>query len=129
MRGTLFWRWTRVTGVTIDFQGSWEDYLPLTEFSYNNSFQASIQMAPFDALDGRKCRTPSCWTELGERWVLDPELVSDTEDKVRLIWDRLKVAFDRQIVCRSEETWNWVLCGGLCVSDGLSIEKSFDVWS
>nr|XP_012461507.1 unnamed protein product [Gossypium raimondii] len=53
-------------------------------------------MAPYKALHGRKCRTLLCWIELVERRVLDPELVSKTEDKVRLIQDRLKVAFDRQ---------------------------------
>ncbi|KAL4183259.1 hypothetical protein AMTRI_Chr11g154280 [Amborella trichopoda] len=50
----------------IDFTGSWDDYLPLIEFSYNNSFQASIQMAPYEALYGRKCRLPICWDEVGE---------------------------------------------------------------
>ncbi|KAK5835759.1 hypothetical protein PVK06_011463 [Gossypium arboreum] len=53
-------------------------------------------MAPYEALYGRRCRTPSCWTELGERQVLGPELVADTEDKVKLIRDRLKEASDRQ---------------------------------
>jgi len=54
-------------GCIIDFRGSWKDYLPLAEFAYNNSYQASIQMAPYEALYGRRCRTPTCWTELGER--------------------------------------------------------------
>ncbi|XP_017624889.1 uncharacterized protein LOC108468521 [Gossypium arboreum] len=53
-------------------------------------------MAPYEALYCHKYRTPSCWTELGERHVLGLKLVSDTEDKIRLIWDRLKVASDRQ---------------------------------
>ena len=83
-------------GCVIDFRGSWEDYLPLAEFAYNNSYQSSIRMAPYEALYGRRCRTPSCWTELGERQVLGPELVADTEDKVKLIRDRLKEASDRQ---------------------------------
>ncbi|KAG8499086.1 hypothetical protein CXB51_005494 [Gossypium anomalum] len=80
----------------ITFQGSWEDYLPLAEFAYNNSYQSSIQMAPYEALYGRKCRTLLCWTELGEQRVLGPELVFETKDKVRLIRDRLKAASDRQ---------------------------------
>ncbi|KAA3486482.1 reverse transcriptase [Gossypium australe] len=70
----------------------WEDYLPLAEFAYNNNFQASIQMAPYEALYSGKCRTPFCWTELGECRILGLELVSKTKDKVRLIQDRLKVA-------------------------------------
>ncbi|KAK5771488.1 hypothetical protein PVK06_047692 [Gossypium arboreum] len=53
-------------------------------------------MAPYEALYGRRCRTPTCWIELGERQVLGPELVADTESKVKLIRDRLKEASDRQ---------------------------------
>ncbi|KAK5793924.1 hypothetical protein PVK06_035102 [Gossypium arboreum] len=53
-------------------------------------------MAPYEALYGRRCRTPSCWTELGKRQILGPELVADTEDKVRIIRDRLKEASDRK---------------------------------
>ncbi|KAG8485854.1 hypothetical protein CXB51_019216 [Gossypium anomalum] len=83
-------------GYIIDFRGSWEDYLPLAEFAYNNSYQASIRMAPYEALYGRRCQTPSCWTELGERQVLGPELVADTENKVKVIRDHLKEASDRQ---------------------------------
>ncbi|KAG8478536.1 hypothetical protein CXB51_028289 [Gossypium anomalum] len=83
-------------GCVIDFQGSWEDYLPLAEFAYNNCYQASIRMAPYEALYGRMCRTPSCWTELGKRQVLGPKLVADIEDKVRIIRDRLKEAANWQ---------------------------------
>ena len=50
----------------IDFQGTWEETLPLVEFSYNNSYQATICMAPFEALYGRKCRSPIHWDEVGE---------------------------------------------------------------
>ncbi|KAI3740310.1 hypothetical protein L2E82_30738 [Cichorium intybus] len=53
----------------IDFGGSWEDHLPLVEFAYNNSYHSSIQMAPYEALCGAPCRTPTCWTELGEKAV------------------------------------------------------------
>ena len=68
----------------------------MAEFAYNNSYQASIRMAPYEALYGRRCRTPSCWTKLGERQVLGPKLVADTEDKVKLIRDQLKESSDRQ---------------------------------
>ena len=63
---------------------------------YNNSFQSSIGMAPYKALYGRKCRTPLCWTELGERKVISPDLMQETEEKVKMIRERLKVATDRQ---------------------------------
>ncbi|XP_040971328.1 uncharacterized protein [Gossypium hirsutum] len=75
---------------------SWEDYLPLAEFAYNNSYQASIGMDPYEALYGQRCRTLTCWTELGKQRVLGPQLVADIEGKVRLIQDRLKEASDRQ---------------------------------
>ncbi|KAK8651488.1 hypothetical protein V6N13_141089 [Hibiscus sabdariffa] len=83
-------------GCVIDFRGSWEEFLPLAEFAYNNSYRASIRMAPYEALYGRKCRTPVCWTELYDRKILGPELIQETENTVRLIRDRLKQAFDRQ---------------------------------
>ncbi|KAL4368065.1 hypothetical protein GQ457_05G023420 [Hibiscus cannabinus] len=53
-------------------------------------------MAPYEALYGRKCRTPLCWMRLNERRVLGPELVQQSADTVKLIWGRLKAAFDRQ---------------------------------
>ncbi|XP_017635890.1 uncharacterized protein LOC108477936 [Gossypium arboreum] len=76
--------------------GSIEDYLPLVEFDFNNSYKSSIQMAPYEALYGRRCHTPSCWNKLGERHTLGPKLVSNTEDNIRLIRDRLMAASDRQ---------------------------------
>ena len=59
----------------MEFKGSWDTHLALMEFSYNNSYQASIDMAQFEALYGRKCRTPVCWDEVGERRLVGPELV------------------------------------------------------
>ena len=66
------------------------------EFAYNNSYQASIGMAPYEALYGRKCRTPVCWDEVGERKLVGPENVQVTCDKIKVIRDRLKIAQDRQ---------------------------------
>jgi hypothetical protein len=84
----------------IEFEGSWEKYLPLAEFAYNNSYQASIKMAPFEALYGRKCRTPAYWGELGEKKVIadqvGPDYLQEVEEKVKIIKDRLKEAYDRQ---------------------------------
>jgi len=56
----------------IDFGGNWESHLALAEFSYNNSYHSSIDMAPFEALYGRKCRSPICWTEVGEAQITGP---------------------------------------------------------
>ncbi|KAJ4704868.1 Retrotransposon protein, putative, Ty3-gypsy subclass [Melia azedarach] len=80
----------------IQFKGNWDVYLSLMEFAYNNSYQTSIQMAPYEALYGRKCRTPICWDEVGERKLLGPEIVQDTNEKILVIRDRLKMAQDRQ---------------------------------
>jgi len=79
-----------------DFQDSWSEALPLTEFSYNSSYQASIGMATFEALYGRPCRSPSCWAEVGKRGLLGPEIVQETSEKIRLIRERLLVAQSRQ---------------------------------
>ena len=66
------------------------------EFAYNNSYQSSIEMAPYEALYGRKCRIPLCWDEVGERKLLGPEIVQVTTDNVKVIRGRLKIAQDRQ---------------------------------
>ncbi|KAL4347857.1 hypothetical protein GQ457_17G010820 [Hibiscus cannabinus] len=80
----------------IDFGRNLEKSIPLVEFAYNNSYQTSIQMAPFEALYGRRCRTPICWSELGENKVLGPQMIQDTEKQVQIIHNRLRKAFDRQ---------------------------------
>ena len=59
----------------IDYEGSWDRHIPLVEFVYNNNFQSSIGMKPYEALYGRKCRTPLCWTELSEKKVIGPDLI------------------------------------------------------
>ncbi|GJY31393.1 putative reverse transcriptase domain-containing protein [Tanacetum coccineum] len=68
----------------IDFGKGWVNHLPLVEFSYNNSYHASIKAAPFEALYGRKCRSPVCWTEVGEAQILGPELIQETTEKIVL---------------------------------------------
>ncbi|GJU70859.1 reverse transcriptase domain-containing protein [Tanacetum coccineum] len=80
----------------IDFGGSWDVHLPLAEFSYNNSYHTSIRCAPFEALYGRKCRSPVLWAEIGEGSLIGPELVQETTDKVVAIKERLQAARDRQ---------------------------------
>ena len=80
----------------IEFKGSWDTHLALMEFSYNNSYQSSIDMAPFEPLYGRKCRTPICWDEVGERRLIRPELVHITLDKIQIVQERLKIDRDIQ---------------------------------
>ncbi|GJS69957.1 putative reverse transcriptase domain-containing protein [Tanacetum coccineum] len=70
--------------------------LDMIEFSYNNSYHASIKAAPFEALYGRKCRSPVCWTEVGEAQILGPELIQETTKKIIQIKQRMQAARDRQ---------------------------------
>jgi hypothetical protein len=80
----------------LEFPQKWDDYLPQEEFSYNNSYQESIKMAPFEALYGRRCRTPLNWSEPGERWFFRPDMVKEMEEKVQQIIHNLKEAHARQ---------------------------------
>ncbi|GJX33773.1 putative reverse transcriptase domain-containing protein [Tanacetum coccineum] len=77
----------------IDFGKGWVNHFP---FSYNNSYHASIKAAPFEALYGRKCRSPVCWTEVGEAQILGPELIQETTEKIIQIKQRMQAARDRQ---------------------------------
>ncbi|GJU54496.1 putative reverse transcriptase domain-containing protein [Tanacetum coccineum] len=80
----------------IDFGKGWDKHLPLVEFSYNNSYHASIKAAPFEALYGRKCRSPVCWAEVGDSQLTGPEIIQETTEKIVQIRQRLQAARDRQ---------------------------------
>ena len=80
----------------LQFGDSWHQRLDLMEFAYNNSFHSSIGMAPFEALYGKPCRTPLCWSEVGERVLVGPEIVEETTQNVQVIKANLKTAQDRQ---------------------------------
>ncbi|GJS46409.1 putative reverse transcriptase domain-containing protein [Tanacetum coccineum] len=80
----------------IDFGNGWVKHLPLVEFSYNNSYHASIKAAPFEALYGRKCRSPVCWAEVGEVQLTGPEIVQETTEKIIQVKQRMQAARDRQ---------------------------------
>ncbi|GKC55023.1 putative reverse transcriptase domain-containing protein, partial [Tanacetum coccineum] len=74
----------------------WVNHLPLFEFSYDNSYHASIKVAPFEALYGRKCHSPVCWAEVGEVQLNGPEIVQETTEKIIQIKQRIQGARDRQ---------------------------------
>ncbi|GJY99318.1 putative reverse transcriptase domain-containing protein [Tanacetum coccineum] len=80
----------------IDFRNGWVKHLPLVKFSYNNSYHASIKAAPFEALYGRKCRSPVCWAEVGQVQITGPELVQETTERIIQIKQRIQTARDRQ---------------------------------
>ena len=73
----------------IDFNGSWEEHLPLVEFAYNNSYHSTIGMAPYEALYGRPCWSPICWAQPEDSLLLGPELVRETTEKVAVIRNRI----------------------------------------
>jgi hypothetical protein len=74
----------------------WDQHLPLAEFSYNNTYQESIKMSPFEALYGRSCRTPLSWSELGERVIFGPNIVTEAEEKVKQIHTNILTAQNHQ---------------------------------
>ncbi|GJW77984.1 putative reverse transcriptase domain-containing protein [Tanacetum coccineum] len=80
----------------IDFGNSWDRHLPLVEFSYNNSYHASIKATPYEALYGRKCRSHVCWSEVGDSQPTGPKLIRDTTEKIVQIKNRLLTARSRQ---------------------------------
>ncbi|GJX49715.1 putative reverse transcriptase domain-containing protein [Tanacetum coccineum] len=80
----------------IDFGSSWDRHLPLVEFSYNNSYHTSFKAAPYEALYGQKCRSPVCWSEVGDSQLTSPELIRETAENIIQIKNRLLTARSRQ---------------------------------
>nr|GEY82655.1 putative reverse transcriptase domain-containing protein [Tanacetum cinerariifolium] len=80
----------------IEFRNGWERHLPLIEFAYNNSYHASLKAAPFEALCGRKCRSPVCWAGVGDAQLTSPGIIQETTEKIIQIKQRLQAARDRQ---------------------------------
>nr|GEU85318.1 hypothetical protein [Tanacetum cinerariifolium] len=92
----LVWKWERIT---MDFvsglprtPSGWDRHLPLVEFSYNNSYHASIKAAPYEALYERKCRSPVCWSEVGDSQLTGRDVIRDTIEKIVQIKNRLLAA-------------------------------------
>jgi hypothetical protein len=80
----------------LKYRKSWDKSLPYAEFSYNNSYQASIQMAPYETLYGRQCWTPLFWNQIRESQVFGPEVLKDAKKQVQMVRESLKVARSRQ---------------------------------
>jgi hypothetical protein len=79
----------------LQYDKNWDKCLSLAEFSYNNSYQTSLKMAPFEALYGRRCQTPLSWSQTGESKIFGPDLVTEVEAKVKTIQNNLKTAQSR----------------------------------
>ena len=80
---------------TIDSKGNWDKHLPLVEFSYNNSFHSSICMAPYEAMHGRRSTSVIEWFEVGEPFLLGPDLIYKTLEKLHIIRKRLQMTYSR----------------------------------
>ena len=80
----------------LDHLGAWDEVLPLIKFTYNNNFHASIGMALYEALYGRRCKTPLCWYQDGEAALVRPELLEQTTEKVRMVRNRMQASQSRQ---------------------------------
>ncbi|GJX39921.1 putative reverse transcriptase domain-containing protein [Tanacetum coccineum] len=85
-----------IRACVLNFGKGWDRHLPLVEFSYNNSYHTSIKSAPFEALYGRKCRSPICWAEVRDRQLTCPEIIYETTEKIVQIKSRIQAARDRQ---------------------------------
>ena len=79
----------------ISFPEKWDECLKFAEFSYNNSYQESIRMAPFEALYGKKCRTPLNWVKVGDSGYFGPDFIKETREQVSIIQSHLKAAQSR----------------------------------
>jgi hypothetical protein len=82
---------------TLKDNQSWDKCLPYDEFSYNNSYQESIKMAPFEFLYGRKCRTPLFWNEPGENQIFRPDILREAERQVQMVRENLKLAQTQEL--------------------------------
>nr|GEW57218.1 putative reverse transcriptase domain-containing protein [Tanacetum cinerariifolium] len=100
------WKWENITMDFVtrllktstgqDMIWGWDKYIPLVEFSYNNSYHTSIKAAPFEALYGQKCRSLVCWIEVGDSQLTAPEIIHETTEKIIQIKSRIQAARDRQ---------------------------------
>ncbi|GKB45771.1 putative reverse transcriptase domain-containing protein [Tanacetum coccineum] len=96
---SLFWQALhKALGTRLDmnFRKNWDRHLPLVEFSYNNSYHTSIKVAPFEALYGRKFRSPVCWAEVGDAQLTGPTIIHETTEKIVQIKSRIQAARDRK---------------------------------
>ncbi|XP_070045239.1 uncharacterized protein [Nicotiana tomentosiformis] len=96
-----------VRACVLDYKGCWDDHLTLIEFAYNNSYHTSIQMAPFEALYGRRCRSPIGWFEVGEVELIGPYLMHQAMEKVKIIKEQLKTTQSARSPIRMCVAWIW----------------------
>jgi hypothetical protein len=76
--------------------GNWDKSLPYTDFSYNNNYQASLKMSLFEALYGRKCKTPLYWDQTREKQFFGPEIIQEAEEQVWIIRENMRTTQSRR---------------------------------
>jgi hypothetical protein len=91
----------------LDFGGSWDEHLPLAEFSYNNSYQSSLKATPFEMLYGRKCRSPIRWFEPESNKDFERDFIKEKQDIIDIIQYRLKIAQSRQKSYADQKRRTW----------------------
>ncbi|GJY59773.1 putative reverse transcriptase domain-containing protein [Tanacetum coccineum] len=106
----------------IDFGKGWERHLPLVEFSYNNSYHASIKATPFEVLYRRKCKSPVCWAEVGDVQLTGPKIIHETTKKIVQIRQRLQAARDpaKDYMLINESLMGWTSAYTLELPEELS---------
>jgi hypothetical protein len=94
----------------LQYRRSWDKSLSYAEFSYNNSYQESLKMAPFETLYGRRCQTPLFWNEMGEQKVFGPDILKEVEKQVRMGKPSCRAIETKELVqrCRTPLFWNEV---------------------
>jgi hypothetical protein len=106
----------------------WEDYLHLVEFAYNNGYQTSAKLSPFEILYGRKCMTPISWDNPADRLMVGPEMLQEMENMVRKVQQNLKEAQDRQEeLCRSEKKTLGISSRRPCLFEGQGPKELIEV--
>nr|GEX35924.1 reverse transcriptase domain-containing protein [Tanacetum cinerariifolium] len=93
-KGTIQTLEDMLRACVMDFGKGWDRHLPLVKFFYNNSYHTSIKAASFEALYGRKCRSPICWAEVGDAQLTGPEIIHETTEKIIQIKKRIQAARD-----------------------------------
>jgi hypothetical protein len=111
-------------------QSGWDKRLPYAEFSYNNSYQASLKMSPFQALYGRSCRTPLQWDQPGEKQVFGPDILPEAEENIKMVRENLKIAQSRQPkLCRHKKKRAEFRGWRFCLSESVTDQRSQKVRS
>jgi hypothetical protein len=108
----------------------WDKRLPYAEFSYNNGYQASLKMSPFQALYGRNCRTLLHWDQPGERQVFGPDILLDAKENIRMVQENLKTVQSRQrsYADTRRRELNFEV-GRLCLLESVTHQRNQEVWS